>query len=85
MYCVWCHCVCWVDAEADERDYIVLSARVHPGESNSSWVMKGIHILAVDSLVFSNTCKVLFVPAKKCVNIFEYPIFFSRSVGVSVE
>eukprot|EP00041_Stephanoeca_diplocostata_P020044 m.439842 g.439842 ORF g.439842 m.439842 type:complete len:1247 (-) comp21458_c0_seq11:127-3867(-) len=30
-----------------ERQYIVLSARVHPGESNSSWVMKG----ALDFLV----------------------------------
>ncbi|CAF0963815.1 unnamed protein product [Adineta ricciae] len=25
-----------------ERSYIVLSARVHPGESNASWIMKGI-------------------------------------------
>ncbi|CAF0776542.1 unnamed protein product [Adineta steineri] len=25
-----------------ERTYIVLTARVHPGESNASWVMKGI-------------------------------------------
>ena len=28
-------------AEADKK-YIVLSARVHPGESNSSWVMRGV-------------------------------------------
>ncbi|UJR28214.1 hypothetical protein I4U23_009464 [Adineta vaga] len=25
-----------------ERSYVVLTARVHPGESNASWVMKGI-------------------------------------------
>jgi hypothetical protein len=25
-----------------KRPYVVLSARVHPGESNSSWVIKGI-------------------------------------------
>ena len=24
------------------RDYVIISARVHPGESNASWVMKGI-------------------------------------------
>jgi hypothetical protein len=24
------------------RDYIILTARVHPGESNSSWTMKGV-------------------------------------------
>ena len=26
----------------DERAFIILTARVHPGESNASWVMKGI-------------------------------------------
>ena len=26
----------------EERSYIVLSARVHPGESNASWIMKGL-------------------------------------------
>ncbi len=26
----------------DERSYVILTARVHPGESNASWVMKGI-------------------------------------------
>lgn len=31
----------------EDRPYIVLSARVHPGESNSSWVMKG----ALDFLI----------------------------------
>ena len=25
-----------------DRNYVIISARVHPGESNSSWVMKGI-------------------------------------------
>ena len=25
-----------------QKDYIVLSARVHPGESNSSWIMRGM-------------------------------------------
>ena len=25
----------------ENKEYVVLSARVHPGESNSSWVMKG--------------------------------------------
>ena len=24
-----------------KRPYVVLTARVHPGESNSSWIMKG--------------------------------------------
>ncbi|XP_072038260.1 cytosolic carboxypeptidase 1-like [Amphiura filiformis] len=28
--------------EFRSRPYVVLSARVHPGESNSSWVMKGV-------------------------------------------
>jgi len=26
----------------DEKSYVILTARVHPGESNASWVMKGI-------------------------------------------
>ena len=26
---------------AENRPYMFLSSRVHPGESNSSWVMKG--------------------------------------------
>ena len=26
---------------ADGREYVVLSGRVHPGETNSSWVMRG--------------------------------------------
>ena len=26
----------------DERTYVILTSRVHPGESNASWVMKGI-------------------------------------------
>lgn len=26
----------------DERSYVILTSRVHPGESNASWVMKGI-------------------------------------------
>lgn len=24
-----------------EKEYVVLSSRVHPGETNSSWIMKG--------------------------------------------
>lgn len=26
----------------DEREYVVLTSRVHPGESNASWCMKGV-------------------------------------------
>lgn len=26
----------------EEKSFVVLTARVHPGESNASWVMKGI-------------------------------------------
>ncbi|XP_063679961.1 cytosolic carboxypeptidase 1-like isoform X2 [Bolinopsis microptera] len=34
----------------NDREYVVLSARVHPGESNSSWIMKGvINFLISDS------------------------------------
>ena len=29
-------------ALVDERTFVILTARVHPGESNASWVMKGI-------------------------------------------
>ena len=28
-----------------KRPYIMLTARVHPGESNSSWIMKGIFFI----------------------------------------
>ena len=30
------------DFPLSNRDYVVISARVHPGETNSSWVMRGI-------------------------------------------
>ena len=30
------------DNPISSRDYVVISARVHPGESNASWVMKGV-------------------------------------------
>mmetsp|Transcript_9796 Transcript_9796/g.28021 ORF Transcript_9796/g.28021 Transcript_9796/m.28021 type:complete len:662 (-) Transcript_9796:200-2185(-) len=30
------------DSDPGSREYIVITARVHPGESNSSWVMKGM-------------------------------------------
>lgn len=26
----------------DEKTFVILTSRVHPGESNASWVMKGI-------------------------------------------
>jgi hypothetical protein len=32
-----------------QRRYVFLSARVHPGESNSSWAMKGNPSLRVDA------------------------------------
>ena len=37
------------ELESEDKKYIVLSARVHPGESNSSWIMKGVlHYLTSD-------------------------------------
>lgn len=34
---------CFIDTiSLDERSYVILTSRVHPGESNASWVMKGI-------------------------------------------
>lgn len=30
------------DRGVDEKQGVVITARVHPGESNSSWVMKGL-------------------------------------------
>ena len=30
------------DNPISSRDYVIISARVHPGESNASWVMKGV-------------------------------------------
>ena len=27
--------------EEEDKKYIVLSSRVHPGETNASWIMKG--------------------------------------------
>ena len=29
-------------AEIAERPYVAISARVHPGETNASWMMKGV-------------------------------------------
>lgn len=44
----------YVHAHVGVREYIVLSARVHPGESNSSWVMRGtLHVYA---LYIYNVC-----------------------------
>lgn len=31
-----------IDTSDDNKAGIVVSARVHPGESNSSWIMKGL-------------------------------------------
>ena len=31
----------FMDNCIDSKEYIVLSARVHPSESNSNWIMKG--------------------------------------------
>lgn len=31
------------DVRWKDKKYIVLSSRVHPGESNSSWVMRGMY------------------------------------------
>ena len=31
-------------SDVEDRQYVVLSCRVHPGESNSSWVMKGTYL-----------------------------------------
>lgn len=44
--CEWWCCLLtltavWMLNLAGSRPYIFLSSRVHPGESNSSWVMKG--------------------------------------------
>lgn len=30
------------EVEVEEKKYVVISARVHPGESNSSWIMQGL-------------------------------------------
>uniref|UniRef100_A0ACB8E6G3 Uncharacterized protein n=1 Tax=Sphaerodactylus townsendi TaxID=933632 RepID=A0ACB8E6G3_9SAUR len=43
---VWCHLLITPSKGAESskaggRPYVVLMARVHPGESNASWVMKG--------------------------------------------
>jgi murein tripeptide amidase MpaA len=38
------HLVTITDGEVptSEKDYVFFSARVHPGETNSSWVMRGL-------------------------------------------
>ena len=33
-------------SDVEDRQYVVLSSRVHPGESNSSWVMKGTSVIS---------------------------------------
>jgi len=35
--------VCVLDTE--NRPYVFLTSRVHPGESNASWVMKGLLVI----------------------------------------
>ena len=51
---------------SESRPYIFLTARVHPGESNSSWVMKG------KALYFNSVCNTF-------VLMFEH--VFHVSVG----
>lgn len=34
--------------EVGDRDVILMCARVHPGESNSSWIMQGNFMIAQD-------------------------------------
>lgn len=31
-----------IEAKKESKKYVVISSRVHPGESNASWVMKGL-------------------------------------------
>lgn len=40
-----------------QRDYVVISARVHPGETNSSWVMRGILNYLTSDTVKANTLR----------------------------
>lgn len=32
----------FADPEQEGKTYVVISSRVHPGESNASWIMRGL-------------------------------------------
>ncbi|KAL3310361.1 Cytosolic carboxypeptidase 4 [Cichlidogyrus casuarinus] len=48
-------------SDNQDRQYAVLSARVHPGESNSSWVMKGLINRLLDSSTESELLRQKFI------------------------
>ncbi len=49
------------DNERINKEYIVLSSRVHPGETNSSWIMKGntVKSLLMDTMYKGHNRKYL--------------------------
>lgn len=40
----------------DSKEYLVLSARVHPSESNSNWIMKGTILYCTVNSKYSLYC-----------------------------
>ena len=59
------------------RPYIFLTSRVHPGESNSSWVMKGIMLVSKVYFFFFTSAIVHFRGTKRKVQPY-------RSSGTSI-
>ena len=54
--------------DVENRPYVFLTSRVHPGESNASWVMKGEYRLLTplsSSLLSSPPLTVSFKPTYK--------------------
>ena len=78
------------DGGGDERQTIVVTARVHPGETNSSWMMKGllefITSQASHARVSRNVTAVIEVPStySVCVCVCVHVRSYVRACGCRV-
>lgn len=74
-----------------KRPYVVFSARVHPGESNASWVMEGAYLCFLLFFLFLFFCCCCFSSFRVLLlfgNIPLFLLFFSfewlRSLSISL-
>ena len=57
-----------------QQEYIVLSARVHPGESNSSWIMRGMTMQWIQVYMHVHVHIII------CIHVHNYMHTFRRII-----